>query len=98
MLAVLAFSAAVGVVLGTRFRVLALGPVALVALLLTIVFGAASGWGLRTTVLVTLASLAVLQFAYFAVCLVNGFSFKERQAWMPSYRHYDPARQLRPWP
>jgi hypothetical protein len=92
MLTILAFSAAIGLVLGMRFTVLALGPAALVALLLIIVLGVASSWGLRTTVLVTLASLTVLEIAYFAACLVNGVSFKARQAWMPSYRHYDAAR------
>jgi hypothetical protein len=98
MLTILIFSAAIGAVLGTRFKVLALGPVALGALLLMIVFGIAGGWSLRNVVLVTLASLAVLEFAYFAACFVSGFTFKARQVWMPSYRHDNAARQLRPWP
>jgi len=89
MLAISLLFAAVGVALGTRFKVFVLGPAFVLALVTTISFGVAAGWGFREMAATLLISLVALQVGYLAGSLVSHFvstvRFKRAIVWMPRY-------------
>jgi hypothetical protein len=74
MLGMVLLSAAIGVVIGTRSKVLFLGPVIIAGLLFTIGVGIAAGWRCSAIALAVLATLIVLQLGYLAGCLLRNFS------------------------
>ena len=73
MLAISPFCAALGVALGTRFKILVLGPAFVIALVTTISFGIAVGWGFREMAATLMISLVALQVGYLAGSLVSHF-------------------------
>jgi len=87
MLAISLFCAAVGVALGTRFKILVLGPAFVLALLSTISFGIAARWGFREVAATLLISLVALQVGYLTGSLVSHFVFRFKRAivWLPRY-------------
>ncbi len=92
MLAISLCCAAVGMAMGARFRILILGPAAVLALVTTICFGVAARWGFREVAITSVSSLAALQLGYFASCLVRPFvkqlsdRYKPHDRWIP--RHH----------
>ena len=78
MLGMVLLSAAIGVVIGTRSKVLLLGPVIIAALLFTIGVGIAAGWRCSAIALAVVATLIVLQLGYLAGCLLRNFSPRTR--------------------
>ena len=89
MLAISLFCAALGVALGTRLKILVLGPAFVLVLVTTISFGIAAGWGFREMAATLLISLVALQVGYLAGSLVSHFvstvRFKRAIVWMPRY-------------
>ena len=73
MLAISLFCAALGVAVGTRFKILVLGPAFVLALVSNISFGIAAGWGFREMAATLLISLVALQVGYLAGSLVSHF-------------------------
>ena len=78
MLGMVLLSAAIGVVIGTRSKVLLLGPVIIAALLFTIGVGIAAGWGCSAIALAVLTMLLFFQLGYLAGCLLRNFSPRAR--------------------
>ena len=91
MLAISLFCAAVGVVLGTRFKIFALGPAIVTALLTTISFGVAARWSFHEVATTLVISLVALQLGYFGGNLVSQLvykpsdRYKPRDRWIPRY-------------
>ena len=89
MLAISLFCAALGVAVGTRFKILVLGPAFVLALVSNISFGIAAGGGFREMAATLLISLVALQVGYLAGSLVSHFvstvRFKRAIVWMPRY-------------
>ncbi len=77
------------VALGTRFKILILGPAALLTLVATISFGIASRWGFREVATTLVISLVALQLGYLAGSSVSHFvsavRFKRAIVWLPRY-------------
>ena len=76
MLAISLFCAAVGVVLGTRFKIFALGPAIVTALVTTISFGVAARWSFSEVATTLVISLVALQLGYFGSNLVSQLVYK----------------------
>ena len=91
MLAISLCCAAAGMAVGARFRILILGPAAVLALVTTICFGVAARWQFREVAITSVSSLVALQLGYFASCLVRPFvkqlsdRYKPRDRWIPRY-------------
>jgi hypothetical protein len=71
MLATSIFYAAIGIILGTRFKILVLGPAFILALLTTASFGVAARLGAWEIADALLISLVALQASYLADSLVG---------------------------
>ena len=87
------FCAAVGVALGTRFKILALGPAIVLALVTTISFGVAARWGFREVATMLVISLVALQLGYFAggQSAVSDGSFTAARSLDPSTITFSPT-------
>ena len=88
MLAISLFCAALGVAVGTRFKILVLVPAFVLALVSTISL-VSRRWGFREMAATLLISLVALQVGYLAGSLVSHFvstvRFKRAIVWMPRY-------------
>ena len=76
MLLLSIFGLIVGVILGTRFRVLVLVPVIFFAATTIIAASVAKGFGVGMTLVALLTLLASVEFGYLAGCLGAGYLFR----------------------
>ncbi len=86
MLLISLFCAAIGVALGMRFKIWALGPAIGLALVTAVSFGVAAGWDFSEVAIMSAIGLFALQLGYFASGLVSQFVYTPRDRWIP--RHH----------
>jgi len=79
--------AALGILLGARYKAFALLPGVLLALGLTILYGLANGWGLLGAVLASTGNFALLQLGYCVGGIVSSLYKRVDHGVVLWYRH-----------